>query len=62
MFLNISGIPSLVLMLFDLTRLAFLSLCTLHQQKSEDKGESLVCYLFLLPPARLLRGVVFCLV
>lgn len=49
-------------MLFDMTVLASLSLCAFHQQKSEDKGQSLVCYLTLLPPARLALRVVFCLV
>lgn len=34
--------PSLLLVLFDKTMLASLSLCILHQQKSEDRGQSLV--------------------
>lgn len=47
MLLNISGTPSLLLMLFDLTRLAFLSLCTLHQQKCEDKGQTGQLFIYL---------------
>lgn len=55
---NVSGMPSLLLVLFYKTMLASLSLCILHQQKPEDRGQSLVishlqgCHL----------RVVFCLI
>lgn len=61
MLLKISGTPSLLLMLFDLTRLAVLSLCSLHQQEVWRQGTEPGPVIYFSCHQLPLR-VVFCLI